>query len=223
MTTVPPEQYAAGQDQALAAFTEYLRAVRIVRAHQGRPRFVTLCGSTRRWDALLDEARTQGLTGRIVLMPIPGIDPADAPALKAELAELHRAKIAFADEVIVVAPGGYVGESTRAEIEFAESLGLPVTYSPPLDGEPRLRCTEPAAAEPQAYLSRQQFRVEVHEAPDVDVPDGGWSPVTSSMRTLDEAVERMRARRGRCPDGPAMRVVREWTTHTVAASEEPTP
>ena len=34
----------------------------------------------------------------------------------------------MADEVYVVDPGGYVGESTRREIAYAESLGKPVRY-----------------------------------------------------------------------------------------------
>ena len=32
------------------------------------------------------------------------------------------------DEVYIVDPGGYVGESTRREIAYAESLGKPVRY-----------------------------------------------------------------------------------------------
>lgn len=41
---------------------------------------------------------------------------------------MHRQKIRMADEVYVVDPGGYLGESTRREIAVAESLGTPVRY-----------------------------------------------------------------------------------------------
>jgi hypothetical protein len=34
----------------------------------------------------------------------------------------------MADEVYIVDPGGYVGESTRREIAYANSLGKPVRY-----------------------------------------------------------------------------------------------
>src|SRR4051794_15152808 len=34
----------------------------------------------------------------------------------------------MADEVYIVDPGGYLGESTRREIAYAESLGKPVRY-----------------------------------------------------------------------------------------------
>ena len=44
----------------------------------------------------------------------------------------------MADEVYIVDPAGYVGESTRREIAYAESLGKPVRY---LRGE-RLARTE---------------------------------------------------------------------------------
>lgn len=34
----------------------------------------------------------------------------------------------LADEVLVVDPGGYVGESTSREITYAEERGKPVTF-----------------------------------------------------------------------------------------------
>ena len=56
-------------------------------------------------------------------------DPAEAGALKVRLDDLHRAKIRLADEVLVV--GGYTGDSTRAEIAYARSLGKPVRFTHP--------------------------------------------------------------------------------------------
>jgi hypothetical protein len=49
---------------------------------------------------------------------------------------VHFQKIRMADEVYIVDPGGYVGESTRREIAYAESLGKPVRY---LSHEPSAR------------------------------------------------------------------------------------
>jgi len=40
--------------------------------------------------------------------------------------ELHLRKIDLADEILVINPGGYIGESTRREIEYAERIGKPV-------------------------------------------------------------------------------------------------
>nr|WP_286168882.1 hypothetical protein [Actinospica acidiphila] len=56
-------------------------------------------------------------------------DPGEAEALKVRLDALHRAKIRLADEVLVV--GDYVGDSTRAEIAYARSLGRPVRFTHP--------------------------------------------------------------------------------------------
>ena len=55
---------------------------------------------------------------------------ADARPLRVvrPLGLVHFHKIRMADEVHIVDPGGYVGESTRREIAYAESLGKPVRY-----------------------------------------------------------------------------------------------
>ncbi|MEU3297051.1 hypothetical protein ABZ722_32515 [Streptomyces longwoodensis] len=44
---------------------------------------------------------------------------------------LHRRKIEVADEVLIVNPGGYIGDSTRSEITYASSLGKPIRYAHP--------------------------------------------------------------------------------------------
>jgi len=52
----------------------------------------------------------------------------DSSDLKGRLGGVHFQKIRMADEVYVVDPGGYLGESTRREVAYAESLGKPVRY-----------------------------------------------------------------------------------------------
>jgi dienelactone hydrolase len=105
--------------------------------HQSdRPRVVVLCGSTRFKTDFEATNRTLTLAGHIVLAPgvfghADGIQPTDAE--KTALDELHLRKIDLADEVIVVSPGGYIGDSTRSEIAYAERIGKPVGY---LDGSP---------------------------------------------------------------------------------------
>lgn len=42
--------------------------------------------------------------------------------------EIHKRKIDLADEVYIINPGGYVGESTRNEIEYAQSKGKRIKY-----------------------------------------------------------------------------------------------
>ena len=48
--------------------------------------------------------------------------------MKARLDELHLRKIDLADEVMVLNVGGYIGDSTRREIEYANAHGKPVRY-----------------------------------------------------------------------------------------------
>ncbi len=44
------------------------------------------------------------------------------------LDELHLRKIDISDEVFVLNVDGYIGESTRKEIEYARQLGKPISY-----------------------------------------------------------------------------------------------
>ncbi len=44
------------------------------------------------------------------------------------LDELHLRKIDLADEVFILNVGGYIGESTRKEIEYAQRQGKPIKY-----------------------------------------------------------------------------------------------
>jgi hypothetical protein len=106
----------------------------------GLPPIAVICGSTRFMQVMVgvDRALTWGVGGESFIVVKPGCDmknphplwadPADAEAGKERLDDLHRAKIRLADRVYVVAPGGYIGDSTRAEIAYAESLGLTVHY-----------------------------------------------------------------------------------------------
>jgi len=44
------------------------------------------------------------------------------------LDEMHLRKIDLADEIFVINVGGYIGESTRREIEYAEKNNKEVKY-----------------------------------------------------------------------------------------------
>lgn len=48
---------------------------------------------------------------------------------KAALDALHLSKIDLADRILVVNPGGYIGESTRREIAYARATGTPVSFT----------------------------------------------------------------------------------------------
>jgi hypothetical protein len=53
------------------------------------------------------------------------------PDIKYKLDILHMWKIILADEVLCLNVGGYIGESTRREIEFARIIGRPVAFLEP--------------------------------------------------------------------------------------------
>jgi hypothetical protein len=90
---------------------------------------VTLCGSMRFREEFgrLDAELT--LAGHVVLTPT-ALDPSTEVSAeeRARLGRIHLQKVAMADEVLVVNVGGYVGESTRREIEHARSCGIPVSF-----------------------------------------------------------------------------------------------
>jgi hypothetical protein len=93
---------------------------------------VTLCGSMRFRDELARVEAGLTLDGHVVLAPValPSGAAPDA-AERARLGEVHLRKVAMADEVVVVNPGGYLGESTRREVEHARSLGIAVRFLEP--------------------------------------------------------------------------------------------
>ncbi|MGM7665885.1 hypothetical protein [Microbacterium sp. A93] len=51
---------------------------------------------------------------------------------KAVLDALHLRKIDLADRVLIVNPGGYIGESTSKEIAYAHATGKPVSFTDPV-------------------------------------------------------------------------------------------
>jgi len=99
-----------------------------------RPRIVCLCGSTRFRPAFEAANRHETLAGRIVLAPgvyghADGLEP--DPETKRTLDQLHFRKIALSDEILVINVGNYIGESTRAEILYAQEHGKPIRYWEP--------------------------------------------------------------------------------------------
>lgn len=107
-----------------------------------KPIIVTLCGSTRFGQAFQDANLDETLKGNIVLsigcntksdLQLFGDLPEQRrKEIKAALDELHKRKIDLSDEIFVLNVGGYIGESTRSEIEYAAKKGLLIRYLEPL-------------------------------------------------------------------------------------------
>ncbi len=98
----------------------------------GPYKIITLCGSTRFKEQYLEAQKRLTLEGNIVisvgLFGHSGDDEVWAEGTKAMLDDMHKRKIDLADEIFVVNVDGYIGESTRSEIEYAKANGKVVKY-----------------------------------------------------------------------------------------------
>ncbi len=94
-----------------------------------------LCGSSRFADHIRAEGARLALQGHVVLGAWTFITDLDDRTARL-LVAAHRHMIRMADEVVVVAPGGYIGAHTRDEIEYAETLGRPVRVVDPTAAAP---------------------------------------------------------------------------------------
>jgi len=101
------------------------------------PTIVCLCGSTRFRDAFTEANYSETMAGKIVLsvgffMHSPhGQERGCTAEQKIALDELHKRKIDLCDEVLVLNIGGYIGSSTRSEIDYALAHNKPVRYLEP--------------------------------------------------------------------------------------------
>lgn len=104
---------------------------------QERPKVVCLCGSTRFWEAFRDHGLRLTMAGEIVLsigicapdsMVLAHSESQEGKAQKERLDWLHKRKIDLADYVVVLNVGGYIGDSTRSEIDHAIATGKTVVY-----------------------------------------------------------------------------------------------
>lgn len=100
---------------------------------------ITLCGSTRFKDDFMKVQKELTLKGNIVISVglfghsgddevWDGMDEGTLSKTKEMLDDMHKRKIDMADEIFVINVGGYIGNSTRSEIEYAVKNGKKVNY-----------------------------------------------------------------------------------------------
>ena len=105
----------------------------------GKYKVVTLCGSTRFKDEFMNVQRELTLKGYIVISVgffghskdaelWDKMDEETKVKTKTMLDDIHKRKIDMADEIFVINVGGYIGESTKSEIKYAENTGKKVNY-----------------------------------------------------------------------------------------------
>ena len=93
---------------------------------------VTLCGSTRFKEQYIEVQKRLTLEGCIVisvgLFGHSGDEEVWKFGTKEMLDDMHLRKIDMADEIFVINVRGYIGESTRREIVYAEKTGKKINY-----------------------------------------------------------------------------------------------
>lgn len=91
---------------------------------------ITLCGSIRFKEEFLKVKEKLTLEGNIVFIPnfFKDFKGEISIEMKKMLDEMHRQKIDLSDEIYVINVNGYIGESTKSEIEYAISNGKKVKY-----------------------------------------------------------------------------------------------
>ena len=105
----------------------------------GKYKVITLCGSTRFKEQFMEAQKRLTLAGYIVISVglfghagdqevWDGMDEGTLSKTKEMLDDMHKRKIDMADEIYVINVGGYIGDSTRSEIQYAEEHGKNVRY-----------------------------------------------------------------------------------------------
>ncbi len=108
----------------------------------GQYKVVTLCGSTRFKDEFMQAQKQLTLAGCIVISVglfghssdeevWEGMSEDTLTNTKIMLDDMHKRKIDMADEIFVINKNGYIGDSTKSEIAYAEAHGKTVRYLEP--------------------------------------------------------------------------------------------
>ena len=106
---------------------------------EGNYPVITLCGSTRFKEEYMMAQKRLTLEGNIVISVglfghsgdeevWDGMDEGTLSKTKEMLDDMHKRKIDMADEIFVINVGGYIGDSTRSEIDYAIEHGKKVRY-----------------------------------------------------------------------------------------------
>lgn len=105
----------------------------------GKYKVITLCGSTRFKDEFMESQKRLTLEENIVISVglfghagdaevWENMDEGTLTKTKEMLDDMHKRKIDMADEIYVINVGGYIGSSTKSEIEYAKATGKGIRY-----------------------------------------------------------------------------------------------
>lgn len=94
-------------------------------------KIITICGSLKFKQEMIKISEEMELKGNCVLPVIyPTKEDKDAYTEEEHkmLDKMHKEKIKLSDAILVVDVNGYIGSSTKSEIEFAKELGKEIIY-----------------------------------------------------------------------------------------------
>lgn len=95
-------------------------------------KIITVCGSLRFVKEIMEISEKLELQGNCMLTPICNLsNPSKDCYTEQEilmLGKMHKEKIKLSDAILVVNVNGYIGNSTRKEIEFAKALNKEILY-----------------------------------------------------------------------------------------------
>ena len=105
----------------------------------GNYKVITLCGSTRFKDEFYKAQKELTLKGNIVISVglfghsgdkevWENMSEGTLSKTKEMLDDMHKRKIDMADEIFVINKNGYIGDSTKSEINYALETGKKVNY-----------------------------------------------------------------------------------------------
>lgn len=98
----------------------------------GKYKIITLCGSTKFKDDFIREQKRLTLAGNIVLsvglFGHSGDIEVWNDGVKDMMDDMHKRRIDLSDEIFVINKNGYIGSSTKSEIEYAIKTGKKVNY-----------------------------------------------------------------------------------------------
>jgi hypothetical protein len=102
-----------------------------------KPKIICYCGSLRFIEKFKEVEYQSLIDGNISLLPCCMFvdiqrEYGEISNYKLKADELHKRKIDICDEVFVLNVDGYIGQSTRSEIEYAKSVGKNIEYLEPL-------------------------------------------------------------------------------------------
>ena len=100
-----------------------------------KAKVITICGSLRFIDEIKIHTERLSLEGNCVLSIIDKVKENYTEYDMELLGIFHKQKIDMSDAIFVVNINGYIGSSTRNEIEYAKSLNKEILYLEPNIGD----------------------------------------------------------------------------------------